>query len=452
MRWLIILLISVLMLSDLLGMSMSLGPGLSVKNAILYCLAVALLARLILTEQHGTGMPAVLIGFTILIGYAIFSWLAAAFVVRYPGYDVVQSGISLKASLIDPALFFFSAFYALRTSADVKTVLKAFAIVFTVVNAFTLTDVMGLTDFGVRVGTRGAEEGRVFGIFGHANETAGLIVCLLPAIAAIAVSSRGLVRMLWWLAALISLTVLVMTVSRGAFVAGALGTMWAMYMCRRSMPVGLILRGASIAAVSVVLVMIVVGLLDPTIKTILSERLLGQSTALDMDEVSSGRTAIWSAAISKMMDSPLTLITGFGWDMYEHMPFRYATHNYYLGLWFDLGIPGLAVFVFMLAYVIITGRRALDAPRNDLRPYLLGFLFGILPLAIAIFFGDLANPWPYVWIYIGIAMRAAVLTLHRERRAVAPQRPALQGVRGPAVRAEGHAVAMRRPEILHPRQ
>lgn len=424
MRWLIVLLVSVLVASDLLGLGLSLGPGLSVKNAILYSLAVALVARMVLIDGLRIEMPAVLVGFAILIGYAIFSWLAASFVIRYPRYDLIDSAIKLKAFLIDPALFFFSAFYALRTSTDVRVVLKAFAVAFTAANLFTITDVVGLTDFGVRIGERGAEAGRVFGVFGHANETAGLIVCLLPGVAALAASSRGPAKIAWGLAALVSLSVLVMTVSRGAFVAAALGTVWAMFVCRRYVPVGLLMRGGVLAGVSVVAVLVVVSILEPSIGSVIEDRLFAQSSARDIDDLSSGRTAIWSAAVGRMMDSPLTLLTGFGWDMYAYMPFKLATHNYYLSLWFELGIPGLAAMLFILATVISTALRAVEAQSAELRPYLLGYLFGMFPFAIALFFGDMANPWPYIWIYTGIAMRAAVLTLESGKQTAPAKRSA----------------------------
>jgi O-antigen ligase len=133
-----------------------------------------------------------------------------------------------------------------------------------------------------------------------------------------------------------------------------------------------------------------------------------------------------------MMRTPLTLITGFGWDAYAVMPFHYATHNYYLGLWFELGIAGVALFVFIMTQVIVTARKALEVPGNELRPYLVGFLFGILPLTVAIFFGDLTNPWPYVWIYIGIAMRAALLVLGSDRQPVPSKRSAVGDRPAPA--------------------
>jgi O-antigen ligase len=254
------------------------------------------------------------------------------------------------------------------------------------------------------------------------------------------VSSRGAGRAGWWAAALVSLAVLIMTVSRGAFVAGILGTIWALYMCRRWLPSGIVARSAAIGAVSLVLVIVFVSVALPDIGGTLKERMLGQTTALDIDEVSSGRTAIWSAAVSRMMSTPLTLITGFGWDAYNAMPFHFATHNHYLNVWFELGIPGLAAFVFILAYVIVMARRALDAPANPMRPYLLGFLFGMFPLTIAIFFGNLVNPWPYVWLYIGIAMRAAVLALETAPHGATVKRGEMPRTQEP--------VAIRRPRIL----
>jgi len=51
MRWLIALLIAVLALSDLLGLDLSLAPGVSVKNAFVYVLAMALALRLVIEGE-----------------------------------------------------------------------------------------------------------------------------------------------------------------------------------------------------------------------------------------------------------------------------------------------------------------------------------------------------------------------------------------------------------------
>jgi O-antigen ligase len=422
MRWLIILLVSTLVFSDVTGMLMSLAPGLSVKNLILYWIVFALVARMVVGGEFRFELAPLMVAFGLMVAYAIFSWVVAGFFIRYARYDVIQSGILLKGQLIDPALFLFATLYALRTNEDVRTVLKGFVLAITFANFVTITDVVGITHLGVRVGDQGEEAGRVFGMFGHANETGGLIVCMLPAVAAIAVSSRF--KLFWWGCLFISLAVLIMTVSRGAFVAGALGTMWAMYTCRRYIPVGLMLRFAVIGAVVIALGVLVAALADPHIGSILSDRLLGESKTTSVEQLSSGRTLIWMAAIDMMMRNPITLLTGYGWDTYSVMPFHFATHNHYLDVWFELGIPGVSALVFILGYVIVTARRALTAPNAELRPHLIACVFGILSLAIDLMFGNMMNPWPYIWIYVGVCMRAALLTVEPAQQPVADARTA----------------------------
>src|SRR5262245_55139384 len=118
MRWLIVLLVTVLVLGDVLGMGMSLAPGLSVKNLILYWILFAMFARMIVTGEWRFELMAVQAAFALFIGYAILSWIVAGLFVKYQRYDLIQSGIGLKSLLVDPALFFFATFYALRTRAD----------------------------------------------------------------------------------------------------------------------------------------------------------------------------------------------------------------------------------------------------------------------------------------------------------------------------------------------
>jgi O-antigen ligase len=110
-----------------------------------------------------------------------------------------------------------------------------------------------------------------------------------------------------------------------------------------------------------------------------------------------------------MARTPITFLTGFGWDVYSVMPFRYASHNHYLGIWFDLGLPGLALFIFILARLLITARKAVPIADDVTRPHLLAFIFGMLSLSVAIIFADLFDPWSYIWLYVGAVMRMAVL-------------------------------------------
>ncbi len=141
--------------------------------------------------------------------------------------------------------------------------------------------------------------GRVFGAFGHANDTGSLIVCVLPAMIAMMITSQGGKRIMWFGCMMASALVLILTVSRGAFVGLFVGTMWGAWLCRRYVPVQRLAMFGVVAIIGVVLA--TRGrraLLDPQIGNVISERLFGQSKAYDMGEASSGRTAIWAEAIS----------------------------------------------------------------------------------------------------------------------------------------------------------
>jgi O-antigen ligase len=408
MRWLFALLIASLALSDIFSIDFSLGPGLSIKNALLYLIAFGLFFRAVLGGVRSVALPAIPAWFTVWVVYSILSWIVAGYIIEYRDYDAIGAAIRLKASVIDPLLIFMCVFFGVRHAEDARFVLKVLLAAVALANLATLSDVAGLTSFGVRVGDSGAEEGRVFGVFGHANETGALIVTLLPAMLAAAMASHRLSRLAWLAAAVISAVVMILTVSRGAYVAVIVGTAWAAYLCRRYVPTSHLAAGGALALGAVALVVAFLVVLEPGIGQTVTGRILGQSTAMDVSEVSSGRTAIWLEVVRKMMAEPITLLTGYGWDVYTAMPFRYAAHNHYLTLWFNLGVIGVAAFVFLLRQVVMTARAAVPVAEEEDRRHLLACIFGMLALAVAAFFTNIFGPWLYIWIYIGAAMRIAV--------------------------------------------
>jgi O-antigen ligase len=161
---------------------------------------------------------------------------------------------------------------------------------------------------------------------------------------------------------------------------------------------------AALAGVVVLLVVISAGFGD-----LLYERVVSGYSSKDMSGTSSGRTEIWAAAIAMMFQHPLTLLTGFGWNSYWIMPFRYSPHNYYLAQWFNLGLPGLICSVVLLVIPIRTALQSFVVATPSLRAPLAGFVFAALAYASATFFVDLYVPWIYFWAYAGVAMRLAMI-------------------------------------------
>jgi hypothetical protein len=409
MRWLFLALIGAFIAGDAFGWQMSLMTGFSLKNAVLYAIAFTLIFRTALTGGVKLDLLSLHIIFFLMIGYAGLMWAVSFGVIHYPGYSMFGGLVTLKTKMIDPALMLFAAFYALRTLDDAKWVIGVLLLAIAGANLATLADMVGLVHLGMKVGEKGPEAGRVFGAFGHANDTGTLIVTMLPGMIAMMLTSQGGRRMLWVGSVLVSALVLILTVSRGAFVGLFVGVAWGAFMLRRYVSLQRFFVWGAIAVVGVAFVGLIAGLVDQQIGNVIAERLFGQSQSIDMSEASSGRTQIWGELLDRMARTPLTLLTGFGWDVYYVMPFRYAPHNHYLGTYFDLGIPGVVLFVYLMTRIVNTARSVVWLADEDTRPHILAFVFGILALVISIVFADLFDPWSYIWLYVGAMMRIAVL-------------------------------------------
>jgi len=83
-------------------------------------------------------------------------------------------------------------FYGTRSFADTKALTRILLGAFTIASLITITNVYGITDWGeMDYGDNNLyEANRVYGFFGHANETGALIAFFLPAYVAVAMSER----------------------------------------------------------------------------------------------------------------------------------------------------------------------------------------------------------------------------------------------------------------------
>ncbi len=145
---------------------------------------------------------------------------------------------------------------------------------------------------------------------------------------------------------------------------------------------------------------------------LLHSRFVGQSTDVELFDVSSGRTEIWRMVLSKQMQTPISFVIGFGWAAYDAMramgEFRFATHSAYLAYLFDLGAIGLVLFLTLLLHIIRVTKKTIDISDDAVRALLMAFLFAFLSIGVAIIFGDLHKPWLFIWAYTGLMMRLAV--------------------------------------------
>jgi hypothetical protein len=410
MRFMLSAVILFVAVTDIFDWQLSLGPGLSLKNALLYMLAGLLALKITVSGAFKLELRGLHACFAVLIVYAILSMLAAALVVDYPRYKLFPSAVNLKSRLADQAIFFLVFFYALKESRNAQAVIKVMLFAAVFANAMAVLDAWGIIQIG---GLEERADGRMQGVMGESNQYAAFVCTFLPGLVAAFFCSRGTMRLVWIAGLLISTGAMIMAVSRGAFVAMFVASIWAGWLLRHRLSAQ---KVVGIAGAAFVVCSLAIAVLSVRYGDLLYERVFGDSGSGDMVGASSGRTEIWATAISAMLNKPVTLITGFGWDVYWTMPFRYSPHNHYVALWFNLGLVGLVCGVMLLVNVVREARLGVDrtlVPEHQAT--LAAFVVGALAISVATFFVDLYTPWLWFWAYAGLVMRMCVNARQAER-------------------------------------
>ena len=421
MRLLLIILVLFLTASAVFGFDPGPLPGVKIKNGLLYLIVLGLMLRLTLDRSYRIQQPAVPILFGIMMGYALLTYVAIVLVIDYPRYDALQAGFILKNSLFDQLMFFLVFFYGLRSNEDAMLVLKILLTAWALSHIVAVLDATGFVHVG---NIEQRADGRVQGAIGESNQYGAFVAMSLPAIVALVTITRGMWRMFWLTASVITAAALVMTVSRGAFVASGFAVLYGVWMFRRYMPARKLMVWAACGFAGAILVGIVVMSLG--FGDLIYQRVVNNGVGADITETSSGRTEIWLTVLETMFHTPLTLLTGFGWEAYPTFPFRWVTHNHYLQQFFNLGLVGLICSGLLFLLPIRTMNKAADFADPAVRPILIAFAMGTTALAAAVFFVNLYTPWLFYWSYAGVVMRLAANALDPPVRvpAAIPVQPA----------------------------
>lgn len=406
-RFLLFLLFFVMLAADTLGLNLSLGPGLSVKNAILYLILLSIAIEAALKRNRDLELLSVVLPYALCILYAIFTIVVVLLFIDYYGYSARDAIISLKSSLGDNLVVFLVFFYGALTLKDATWLVKMIIWLVIAGNLISVMDALNIPDLGLIQERR---DGRIGGPFGESNQYGAFLTLFLPAVVGLALSERGMRRKLAFAGFAVSVLALLMTVSRGAFVGAACGALLGAFYLRKEISAKLVtstLGGLAVVGIVAFAVLTVTGYTE-----LLFQRMIDH-TFTSIDTASSGRTGIWTDALEKMLEYPHSLITGFGWNSYVHFPFRLAPHNGYLGIFFELGFIGLLLVLAAFGGILRTAREGLRAAIRLASPNaeitLLAFVIGLFSILVAIFFVDLSNPWLFIWAYSGVVMRIAVL-------------------------------------------
>lgn len=420
-RFFILLLLTVLLVATTFGWDLSLAPGLSVKNGFLYLIMGLYLTEAAVLRNQRFELPAVVVPFALYVAYALLSWFIAAFVVQPDYYNPLSTAISLKGERIDHFIIFLLFFYSVSTSQEALGLIRVFLWMIVLGNLLTVVDGFNIPDLGI---IQPREDGRLGGPMGESNQYGALLALTVPAVIALLWDSPHTKRLLAVFACVVSVLALLAASSRGSYVGLLVGSIVAAFFLRTVISARQVAVGAT-AATLIVLVLVVVSLTTELFSDV-TDRLLEKATSNDMFTASSGRSEHWRLAIERMLENPITFITGFGWDAYDHMRgFLGSTHNSYLNVAFNLGVPALILYLILLYNIVATCRRALHQATGVARAHLTAFVFGMTSLYVSILFVELYQPWAFIWAYIGLIMRLSVESIRVSKpvaAAAAPQR------------------------------
>ena len=234
--FLLISLFAILLTDIMFGPGLSLAPGLSLKNAMLYILFTALVLEFLITNRDSLRETWPLHGaWAMLAFYATFTWLTIILLGLHRGYEAVGSFITLKSQLADLFLFLLVYLYAPKDAEKSVVVLKWLIMLLIVFNFITMIDYLNIPDLGIILDRA---DGRVTGPVKEVNQYGSILIFMIPVTAGLALASKGFLRMMFGLGAGLAGLLLVLTVSRGSyvglFVAGLLLFTWRGTMSARS--------------------------------------------------------------------------------------------------------------------------------------------------------------------------------------------------------------------------
>ena len=380
-------------------LELGIGLGLSTTNLLLYALIFTILARAALTTTDiQIPLLGVHVAFGVLAAYAALSWsLNSLF---DPTYSSFKGLMTLKNEIVDNFLFFLVFFFGANNYEDAKKIFLFALHLVAIMTALTIVD----ASTPINLGIMGQDvDGRVSGPIGSSNQYGAFMAFFVPIFAAMAMGSKGVARIVWWLVFLCGFALLIATGSRGTYVAMVaaivIGAKFiAPFFDRRAIRrVGL--------QMAAVLLLITVSVALTNIELV--ERRLEQSTSTNIDELSSGRSAIWRATILVQAEEPYSFLYGKGWNSHGDSGIWKSAHNTYLLFLYELGIIGVIMFLVVLLSIVLQIRVLLMRTEGKERILMSGVAFGFFGVIVAIMFLDLYSPWFYIWSFLGMSLRIA---------------------------------------------
>ena len=405
MRYLLAFFFLMMYAGDQLGLNISLGPGMSTKNLLIYVMFAAIALNTAVARNRSFDLPSIAVPFLILIVYAIVTWIFAAFIFPDPNYSPRVTLISLKSSLVDQYLTFLIFLFGVIHARDADWLLRAILWVTILGNVITLVDTFNVPNLGI-LENAARKAGRFDGFVGQPNAYGKILVLFLPATIVLAYSRSGKQRVFAYIGVIAAAMALLLTGSRGSWAGLIFGSGIAAFYLRKYVSKSVVLKATGTAMALLVLtvaITTVAGYEDVYLNVL--EKFEGSE-----DTVSSGRISVWTAALVSMLEHPWSFITGYGYFAYStSVEFRAAMHNHYLGYLYDLGLIGLMLLLFIFIRTLSVARSRIAGATDEHRQYLMALVFGLCAFLITMVFSEYNTTGYLLWAYIGVTMRIAML-------------------------------------------
>ena len=351
-------------------------------------------------------------------GYALWALASSLWTASPAGTNYLLSSLAI-------ALVYMLSFASLlATRRDLERVLYAFAVLSL---ALGVLSTMAFIDRPI-LGFGLLQEGRVQGGTGDPSFFAATQLIALPLILVLASNAKkGLLRNALYLVALVNIGSVLSTVSRGGTIQLVVVLLLLIALPARTIFTSptqkRVAMAALVAGMSVFFVHYSADL-APRLKTIYSSESSGQQ--------SSGRLAIWPAAVDAFNERPFLGI-GYGAFVHQSVDRLYSTpgtslenfnvhpeevHNAFLGTAAELGIPGLTLFLGLIVSTGLTLRRTAKRAREVGDQFVgsvaTALIVGLFGWCVGSLFIETETSRP-LWIVVGMCL--ALPKLIPERRA-----------------------------------